>query len=156
HAPRPSNPALQGQPDSGRARDRAGTYLKRACVMTRARLFIVEDEQIVTLDLEDRLAALGYSVVGSVADGESAIERVREQRPDLILMDIKLFGPTDGIDAAARIHGESDVPIIYLTAFGDDSTIERAKATDPYGYVLKPIEDRRLEIAIEIALYRHT
>jgi len=120
-----------------------------------ATILVVEDEQIVALDLQERLQLLGYVVPITVATGHDAIEHALQQRPDLILMDIKLQGEIDGIEAAARIHAKLDVPIIYLTAFGDDTTVDRAEATEPYAYVLKPFKEQEIKIAIEMALFRH-
>jgi signal transduction histidine kinase len=120
-----------------------------------AAILIVEDEQIVALELKDRLTRMGHSVVGIVTSGEEAIEDSRRLRPDLIVMDIKLQGELDGIAAAAAIRKELDTAIVYLTAYADETTLERAKVTQPYGYVLKPFHERELHVVIEIALYRH-
>ncbi len=122
---------------------------------TAAEILIVEDEGIVAMELKNRLSNMGYAVVGIVATGEAAIERAAALRPALILMDIKLKGKVDGIIAADRIRTQFDIPIIYLTAYADEQTLERAKVTEPYGYVLKPFEERELQIGIEMALYKH-
>ena len=121
----------------------------------RHRLLIVEDEVIVALDIEDRLAALGYQLVGHALTGEGALELTRELRPDLVLMDIRLQGDMDGIAAAAEIRRRFHVPVIFLTAYSEDETLERAKLAEPYGYILKPFDDRELKSAVEIALYKH-
>src|SRR5512139_591063 len=92
---------------------------------------VVQDEQIVALELGDRLKRMGHVVVAAVASGEAAIEAARRFRPDLILMDIKLHGAIDGIEAATAIRKETDAAIVYLTAFADDDTLERAKVTQP-------------------------
>jgi signal transduction histidine kinase len=118
-------------------------------------VLIVEDEQIVALELTDRLTRMGHSVLGVAASGEEAIERARRCAPDLVLMDVKLQGAIDGIDAADAIHQFADVPIVYLTAFADDTTLQRAKLTEPYGYILKPFQERELHVVIEVSLYRH-
>ena len=123
--------------------------------MNRHRLLIVEDEVIVALDIEDRLAALGYQLVGHALTGEGALELTRELRPDLVLMDIRLQGDMDGIAAAAEIRRRFHVPVIFLTAYSEDETLERAKLSEPYGYILKPFDDRELKSAVEIALYKH-
>lgn len=123
--------------------------------METARILVVEDESIVAMDIQDRLESLGYTVVGTAATGERAIERAFRFRPDLILMDIRLQGEMDGIEAAAQILQQLTVPIIFLTANADAPTIERAKKTNPFGYVLKPFEERDLQTAIEMALYKH-
>lgn len=120
-----------------------------------ARILVVEDEAIVALDIQSRLRNLGYSVARAVSSGEAAIEAARELQPDLILMDIMLEGEVDGIIAAGRIRERQQIPIIYLTAYADEQTLQRAKATDPFGYIIKPFEDRELAINIEMALYKH-
>lgn len=120
-----------------------------------ARILVVEDEAIVALDIQSRLRNLGYSVARAVPSGEAAIEAARELQPDLILMDIMLEGEVDGISAAGRIRERQQIPIIYLTAYADEQTLQRAKATDPFGYIIKPFEDRELAINIEMALYKH-
>lgn len=118
-------------------------------------ILIVEDEQIVALELEHRLTRMGHSVVGIVTSGEEAIEESRRLRPDLIVMDIKLQGELDGIAAATAIRKELDTAIVYLTAYADETTLQRAKVTQPYGYVLKPFHERELHVVVEISLYRH-
>lgn len=120
-----------------------------------ARILIAEDESITALDLRQVLVSKGYRVVGSVCTGEAAIETCENKSPDLVLMDIHLQSKMDGIEAGHRISVELGIPIVYLTAFADDHTLARAKVTEPYGYVLKPFDGRELQIAIEIALYRH-
>ncbi len=123
--------------------------------MSDATILIVEDETIVARDLANKLGRLGYTVCGSTMHGEEAIALVRERHPDLVLMDIRLKGPMDGVTAAERIRLESDVPVIYLTAHSDRVTLDRAKLTEPFGYILKPFEERDLETHIEMALYKH-
>lgn len=121
----------------------------------RARLLIVEDEGIVALNIQTRLEGLGYSVVATVSSGEEAIQVAGETRPDLILMDIKLDGKVDGIEAAAEIRRLFQLPVVYLTAYTNDETLNRAKLTEPYGYILKPFEARDLCTTIEVALYKY-
>lgn len=123
--------------------------------MSEPRILIVEDELLVAADLEERLRALGYCVVGSTAHGEKAVGLADQLRPDLILMDIHLAGPMDGISAAEQIRREGGEPVVFLTAYSEDSTLQRAKLTEPYGYILKPFEDRELKSTLEIALYKH-
>ncbi len=122
--------------------------------MTRARVVVVEDEKIVALEIIDRLKSLGYDVPGSASTGEDAIRCADQFRPDLILMDIKLKGPMDGIEAAEQIRAKFGIPVVYLTAYADDDTLQRAKIAEPYGYLLKPFEERELYTNIEMALYR--
>ena len=123
--------------------------------MRAHKIIIVEDERIVAADIETSLKAMGYEVVASVATGEKAISAVMENLPDLVLMDIHLKGQMNGIEEAGRIHSECDVPVVYLTAYADDDTLANAKLTEPYGYIVKPFEDRELKSIIEIALYKH-
>ncbi|MBU6428607.1 MAG: response regulator, partial [Cyanobacteria bacterium REEB65] len=118
-------------------------------------MLIVEDEGIVALGIRQSLEGLGYDVVGSAATGEAAIQLARSARPDLVLMDIMLPGQMDGIAAADAIRNEFDLPVIFLTAYSDKQTLERAKATEPYGYVVKPFDPHELQIAIEVAAVRH-
>ena len=120
-----------------------------------SRVFIFEDEVLVARDIKSRLEKLGYQVIGTAARGDDAVSRVLSERPDLILMDINLKGDMDGIEAADRIRAEADLPIIFCTAYSNDETLARAKVTVPYGYVLKPFDNRELEITIEIALHKH-
>jgi len=123
--------------------------------MVRSKILIVEDESIVALNIKNRLEGLGYAVVATISSGESAIEAAAKNRPDLVLMDIKLKGKIDGIEAAGQIRSRFQIPVVYLTAYTDDETLNRAKLTEPYGYILKPFESRDLCTTIEIALYKH-
>lgn len=123
--------------------------------MVRARILIVEDERIVALNIQHRLEALGYAVVANIPSGEAAIEIAAQNPPDLILMDIKLKGRIDGIEAAEQIRNRFQIPVVYLTAYTDEETLNRAKLTEPYGYIPKPFEARDLCTTIEIALYKH-
>jgi signal transduction histidine kinase len=116
---------------------------------------VVEDESIVALDIQHRLRAMGYAVVGLALTGPEALELVERTNPDLVLMDIKLKGPISGIETAEQLRARRDLPIIYLTAYTDQTTLERARISEPFGYVVKPFEDRELNITLEIALYRH-
>lgn len=118
-------------------------------------ILIVEDEFIVSADIEERLMAMGYRVAGSTDTGEQAVELAGQQRPDLVLMDIRLRGEMDGITAAEEIRRRFRLPVIFLTAYSEDATLERAKVAEPYGYILKPFDDRELKSTMEIALYRH-
>jgi PAS domain S-box-containing protein len=118
-------------------------------------ILIVEDERIVALDIRQSLKSLGYNVVGIASTGEKALELAKDYQPDLILMDIMLKGEMDGISTAELINIDLSVPIIYLTAYADENTIERAKVTAPFGYLLKPFEIKELHTTIEMALYNH-
>jgi len=118
-------------------------------------ILIVEDERIVARDLQVMLQQLGYSVPAIVATGADAIAKVAALRPDLVLMDIRLQGAIDGIEAATAILTQLDVPVIYLTAFTDEATRQRARQTAPYGYLVKPFDERTVQTTIEMALERH-
>lgn len=124
--------------------------------MIPARVLVVEDEGIIAKDLEMRLRRQGYAVAGVIASGEEAVRKTAEMKPDLVLMDIVLYGDVDGIQAAGEIRSRFDIPVIYLTAYADDRILDRAKLTEPYGYIIKPFEDTELRSAIEMALYKHT
>jgi two-component system, cell cycle sensor histidine kinase and response regulator CckA len=124
--------------------------------LSKVKVLVVEDERIVGKDMQNTLKFLGYDVPLVASTGEEAIEKTREIKPDIILMDIVLKGEMDGIEAARRIHDEFRIPIIYLTAYEDDDTLERAKITEPIGYILKPFEERVLHTTLEMALYKHT
>jgi signal transduction histidine kinase len=119
------------------------------------RLLIVEDERLVAMSLRRQLSALGYEVVQSVSTGEAAIAAAERLQPDLVLMDIRLEGVLDGIEAAAEIRKYRNLPIVYLTAFSNTDILERAKVTEPFGYILKPFGERELHVVIETALYKH-
>ena len=121
--------------------------------MTKAKIMIVEDEAIVAREIKAGIENMGYSVASISSRGEEAIEKVQEDRPDLILMDIQLKGQMDGIEAADIIESRFGIPVIFLTAYDDDERLKRAKSTLPYGYVLKPFRDRDLRITIEMGLY---
>ena len=123
--------------------------------MINKQILVVEDELVVAENIQDRLESLGYSVPAVVSTGEEAVQKARELQPDLILMDIKLEGEMDGVEAANQIWQRFNIPVIYLTAYGDDQTLQRAKITEPYGYILKPFEIRELHSNIEMALYKH-
>ncbi|OHD71708.1 MAG: hypothetical protein A2V99_01775 [Spirochaetes bacterium RBG_16_67_19] len=121
--------------------------------MLKARILVVEDERLVALALEQCLKAIGHDVVALVTTGQQAVRKAVELEPDLVLMDIRLKGEVDGIEAAVRIHDNFGTPIVYLTAYSDDNTLERARAAQPYGYVLKPFEEKSLKSAVAMALY---
>lgn len=123
--------------------------------MEEARVLIVEDEGIVAKDLQGTLENLGYVVPDVVSSGEEAVQKAAEMQLDLVLMDIVLKGDMDGIEAAERIRARFGIPVVYLTAYADEDTLQRAKLTEPYSYILKPFEERELHIAIEMALYKH-
>ncbi len=115
-------------------------------------ILIVEDESIVALDIQDKVEHLGYDVQAVVSSGEKAIEEVKKSQPDLVLMDIVLKGEIDGIETAERIRKHFDIPVIYLTAHSDTQTLNRAKITGPFGYLVKPFVDSELRSTIEAVL----
>lgn len=119
------------------------------------RILVVEDESIVAKDIRSSLQSLGYLVAGMASTGEEALAQAAALRPDLVLMDIKLKGEMDGIEAAHRLRSAGPVPVVYLTAYTDDDTLRRAKVSEAFGYLLKPFEDRELRTTIEMALYKH-
>lgn len=119
------------------------------------KILIVEDEFIVAKNLENKIAALGYEVVGIYSEGEEALKNIPKKKPDIILMDIMLAGKLNGIDAATQIQSEFNLPVIFLTAYSSREMLEKAKLAHPFGYILKPYGDRELEINISIALYRN-
>jgi PAS domain S-box-containing protein len=123
--------------------------------MSNKQILVVEDESIVAEDLRTSLERMGYTVPCIVFSGEDAIKKAGETRPDLVLMDIMLMGKMDGIEAAGKIRSDYDIPVVYLTAYGDDSIQERAKITEPFGYIVKPFKERELKINIEIGLYKY-
>ena len=120
---------------------------------TPARILIVEDEALIAREIRNRLTNMGWEVVGT-AFGEEAIELALETKPDLLLSDINLRHGLSGIDLAERIKAVLDVPVVFLTAYSDEDTVSRAKEVTPFGYIIKPVENRDLQITIEMALYK--
>lgn len=119
------------------------------------KILIVEDEAIIAEQLRDTLENLGYAVPSPIRSGREAIDSAEKEHPHLVLMDIKLDGDIDGIDAAQEISNRFNIPVIYLTAYKDDATVERAKQTGPFGFVIKPFNERELDANIQMALQRH-
>ncbi|MEP7122908.1 MAG: response regulator [Byssovorax sp.] len=120
-----------------------------------AKIMVVEDESIVAKDLELTLKRLGYSVPATASSAADALSKADKHRPDLVLMDIHLQGDIDGIAVARRLRSEMDIPVIYLTAYADDDTVARARETEPFGYLLKPFNERELRSMLEVAIYKH-
>ena len=123
--------------------------------MTGPNVMIVEDEMLVALQLEEKLPRMGYNVIASVTSGEEAVEKAYDLQLDLIIMDIRLDGELDGIEAAGRIRGRHNIPVIYFTAHSDDTTLRRAKLTSPAGYLVKPFSETDLRTAVDTALYKY-
>lgn len=119
------------------------------------RILVVEDEPIVAADLKVRLEMMNCRVVGTASSGEKALALAEQLAPDLVLMDIRLEGAMDGIEAAQQMRQRWHMAVVYLTAYADDTTLKRAKVTEPFGYILKPFKDRELKTSIEMALYKH-
>lgn len=124
--------------------------------MSKNNILVIEDEAIVSKDIQQSLKKLGYNIVGSASTGEKAIVLALETKPDLVLMDIMLKGDMSGIDAAEQIREKLSIPVIYLTAYADESTLAKAKVTEPYGYIIKPFKEVDLHTSIEMALYKHS
>ena len=123
--------------------------------MTAADIMVVEDERIVAHNLQNELVSLGYRVPAVASSGKEALEKIEQTWPDLVLMDIVLKGDMDGIEVSDEIRDRYDIPVVYLTAYADDATLKRAKMTDPYGYLVKPYEEKELRTTIELALFKH-
>lgn len=120
--------------------------------MSSAKVMVVEDEGIVSIDIRNILQQLGYHVAESAFSGEEALEKIESDFPDLILMDIGLKGELDGIEVARIVHENFKIPVIFVTGFADETTIKRAKAVKPVGYLIKPINEEELESALVKAL----
>ncbi len=120
----------------------------------KIRILIVEDESLVAMDIKARLTKFGYEVPATVSTGEDAIAAAEGLKPDLVLMDISLKGHMRGTEAAQKIHDTLDIPIIFLTAYADDKTLDEAKKSEPFGYVTKPFEETDLRVTLAIALYK--
>lgn len=123
--------------------------------MLPAKILVVEDESIIALDIQNSLVDAGYSVVAIATCADEALDLTAQFNPDLVLMDIRLRGEIDGVEVAEKIRTEFNLPVVYLTAHADETTLRRAKITEPFGYILKPFEDRELITTIEIALSRY-
>lgn len=123
--------------------------------MENINVYIVEDESIVAKDIQNSLKKLGYNVLGISNNGEDALKNIAEQEPDIVLMDIMIKGAMTGIDVAEKVKSEYNIPVIFLTAYADESTLSKAKITEPYGYILKPFKEVDLHSTIEMAIYKH-
>ncbi len=119
-----------------------------------SKILVVDDEAIITMQLEERLSAMGYIVAGMAASGEEAVDKSRRLRPDLVLMDIVMPGKMNGIEAAKIVTKELDIPVVFVTSYADDAIIEKAKSVRPYGYIVKPFNELEIKAAIEVALFR--
>jgi two-component system, cell cycle sensor histidine kinase and response regulator CckA len=122
--------------------------------MTSARVMIVEDDRVVARDIRTQVSRMGHSVVGVTGSGEEAVTLAAAHLPDLVLMDIRLEGEMDGIEAAQQIRSKNRIPVVFLTAFGNEAVMRRASFTEPFGYLLKPYEDQQMRVVIQMALYK--
>ena len=122
--------------------------------MEKKKIFIVEDERIIAMDLAKRLKDMGYEVSGTASSSTETIEQITNHKPDLILMDIVIKGDLDGIETANKLK-DLLIPIIYLTAYSDQKTLDRAKLTEPYGYIMKPFKNNEMSSTIEMAIYKN-
>tara|TARA_Y100000294_G_scaffold82200_1_gene77233 strand:+ start:162 stop:785 length:624 start_codon:yes stop_codon:yes gene_type:complete len=122
---------------------------------SKVKILIVEDQFLIANDIKDNLETLGYEISAIATSGEKAVKTAGEGKTDLVLMDIVLKGEMDGIEAAEIIRSRFNLPVIFLTAYGDPKILERAKITEPFGYLIKPFEARELHSNVEIALYKH-
>lgn len=125
-------------------------------MLKKKNLLIVEDESIIAIDLQTRLKSLGYNVIGAVASASEALAAARTNTPDLVLLDIMLKNSDDGIETAKKIRQEFHIPVIFISSYADSNTLERAKVVEPYGYILKPFDEKELHSTIEVALYKHS
>lgn len=123
--------------------------------MSKVNVLVVEDESIVSKDIQYSLKKIGYNVIGAAPTGERAVELAEELNPDIILMDIMLKGKITGIEASAQIKEKLNIPVIFLTAYADENTLSKAKITEPYAYIIKPFKEIDLHTSIEMALYKH-
>lgn len=125
-------------------------------ISSKPRALIIEDEALIAEELRERLSRLGITVIAAVSSGEEGVEIAMSERPDLVLMDIRLSGQKDGVEAAREIREQVDIPIVYLTAHSDRRTVERANKTDHDGFILKPFLRKELQSTIEVALKRYS
>lgn len=123
--------------------------------MRGARILIIEDEHLLGLYLEDALKSMGYVVIDVVTSGEAAIRTALKHKPDLLLMDIYIQGDIDGVAAAETIRSQLEIPVVFITGYTDEETFQRAKITEPYGYIIKPLEQKNIQMTIEMAIFRH-
>ena len=131
---------------------RTNIQLTDSVKTVRSKILIVEDEIIIALDLKIRLENLGYHILGIALNGEDAIKKIREKNPDLVLMDIQLNGDMDGIKVAQQIRNQYNIPFIYITGSHDNSLLDRAKQTNPIGFISKPFDEIEIQKAIDLHL----
>ena len=120
--------------------------------MARPKILIVEDEALIAMELEDTLKRMSYEIAGSASNSEAVFRRVEVSRPDVVLMDVRIKGPRDGIETAEELRSRFGIRVIYMTAYTDEETRRRAMATGPLAHLSKPFDDEALRAAIESAL----
>ena len=121
----------------------------------KKKILVVEDDTDIIRSIKEGLEFHGYEMIGSAVSGEQALSMLEKKNPDLILMDVQLMGDMDGVETAEQINSKFKIPVVYLTGFTEDKILDRAKLTDPYGYIVKPFKLSELKISIEIALDKH-
>ncbi|RPI74129.1 MAG: response regulator [Ignavibacteriales bacterium] len=121
---------------------------------SKPKILIAENENIIAIDIKNTLHRIGFEVLDIVSSGEEVLRKIKDEVPDLILMDISLDGALDGIETAEILSAKYDIPVIYMTGLNTRETIQRAKITEPYGFLLKPFDSREIEIAIEMAFIK--
>ena len=124
-------------------------------MIKKTRILLIEDETIVAHDIKNMLIGLGYNVPKILTTGKDAVEMTEKLQPDLVLMDVMLRGKMNGIEAAHRVYKDLNIPVVYITAYADEKTLQRAKLTEPFGYIVKPFNEKELQTSIEIALYKY-
>ena len=122
--------------------------------MLKVNVLVVEDESIVSKDIQNTLTKLGYQVIGAASTGEKALSIVQSESPDIVLMDIMLKGDLNGIEVAKIIKAKHNIPVVFLTAYADEATLNKAKLAEPYGYIIKPFKEQDLQATIEMGLYK--
>lgn len=123
--------------------------------MLKVNVLVVEDESIVSKDIQNTLTKLGYQVIGTASTGEKALSIVQSESPDIVLMDIMLKGDLNGIEVAKIIKAKHNIPVVFLTAYADEATLNKAKLAEPYGYIIKPFKEQDLHATIEMGLYKY-
>ncbi len=123
--------------------------------MVKKRIMVVEDEGVTAMRIQRSMEEMGYIVTSTLVSGEDAVKKAADEKPDLVLMDIVLGGHMDGIEAAGLINSQLNIPVVYITAHSEEKIMKRIKSTEPFGYIVKPFDDRELCIVVEIAFYKH-
>ena len=122
----------------------------------KSRVLVVEDDELISLQIQIKLEILGYQAVAATAYGEEAVQLALDLAPDIVLMDIMLAGKMDGITTAHHIHANTGIPVVFLTAQAEDDILNRVKESEAFGYIIKPFTDRELRAGLELALYKHS